>query len=158
MRHWPGVLAVIFFSFSTAPLLADPVQLPAGWAASAPDYGMSTVTVPNSDDMVIVGVLASNDPDKIVSTMAAQTTPAYTIEQAWPITKTADGMVQGGATLRLSDGRTAGNFIFAAPLADGTTALTSVITANVQDKDQLVARMRELGEIMKQLRSGATLP
>jgi hypothetical protein len=153
------IIAALFYAFGgSAPLYADPAQLPAGWQVSPAQYGMSTVSIPGSDDMVIIGVLATGDTDKVVTTLAEQTTAAYTIEKPWAITKSANGITQGGATLRFTDGRVAGNFVFAAPLANGTTALTSIITANVQDQESLLARMREVGGVMKQLRDGASVP
>jgi hypothetical protein len=153
------IIAALFYAFGgSTPLYADPAQLPAGWQVSPAQYGMSTVSIPGSDDMVIIGVLATGDTDKVVTTLAEQTTAAYTIEKSWPITKSANGITQGGATLRFTDGRVAGNFVFAAPLANGTTALTSIITANVQDQESLLARMREVGGVMKQLRDGASVP
>jgi hypothetical protein len=157
MRYRLKILSALSaWAFTSA--WADPAQLPAGWQVSPAQYGMSTVSIPGSDDMVIIGVLATGDTDKVVTTLAEQATAAYTIEKPWPITKSANGITQGGATLRFTDGRVAGNFVFAAPLANGTTALTSIITANVQDQESLLARMREVGGVMKQLRDGASVP
>ncbi len=150
---WLIISAVVFASSQA---LADPVQLPDGWSASAPQYGMSTVSLAGSDDVVIVGLLGTADADKVVNLLANQKSEAYAIESVWPVTHDDHG-VQGGATLRFPDGRVAGNFVFAS-VVTGQTALVSMITTDVQDATSLTAKMTQLGGVMKQLRNGATMP
>jgi hypothetical protein len=155
-------VGLLFCSFglgvSTLPSRAQPVQLPAGWTVAATQNGMATLKIAGSEDVALIGLLASGDAGKILAAVATQASPAYRIDQILPVQKIAYDRLQGGAALRFADGRQMLKLVVAKTLANQTTAVAALITADFQNKPAMTAKSASLSDMMQQLESGRTVP
>jgi hypothetical protein len=159
VRHWLKILSFIMLCmFPCAHLLAEPVQLPAGWTVAATQNGMATLKIAGSSDMALIGVLASGDAKKTATAIAAHVTSSYTIESTTPIQRLDNGIYVTIASLRFTNGQQGGNFVYAFPKPDGTTAITALITSALQNSERVKVRLQSLTGILDQLGQGRTLP
>jgi hypothetical protein len=138
--------------------LGSAVQLPAGWSISVPaKNGVARLARRDSSDIVLAGVMPFADARQIVQQLSAQETPAFSVERVLPIRTVAGGILQSGAALKSADGKPASKYVFALPLANGTTALTALYTTEQQVGPQLEASIKGMIDIITQLKAGRTM-
>jgi hypothetical protein len=134
------------------------VQLPAGWSISTPaKNGVAKLARRGSSDIVLAGVMPFADARQIVQQLSAQETPAFSVERVLPIRTVTGGILQSGAALKSADGKPASKYVFALPLANGTTALTALYTTEQQVGPQLEASIKGMIDIITQLKAGRTM-
>jgi hypothetical protein len=134
------------------------VDLPGGWdIATPPKGGVATISIYGTSDVVVAGVMPFSDARKVVTVLAAQIPPGFTLERIIPVQTVKEDMLQSGAMLKTPDGKSAAKYVFAQPLPNGTTALTALFTANPQDRQALATKMQNIMNVMAQLKAGRTL-
>jgi hypothetical protein len=159
MRNLTQILSVVFFlMFGDAALHAQTVELPPGWTAmTEPQNGVFRVRIAGSEDIVLIGLVASKDAAGMATALAIPSAPDLKIESHTPLTKLDNGILSITSTVRAASGSRVAMIVLAFPKADGTTALTMLTTSKFQDVEQMKARIKSLSEIMGQFIQGRTL-
>ncbi len=138
---------------------AGAVKLPSGWTATAPVNGISTVTMTGSDDAGLYGIIETGDAVSVARKVVAMASPSvFTVEKMMPMKRLDNGINVAIASLRFADGRTGGNFVYTFARPDGRTALTALVTANIQDNAKFTAQLKSLNGIMRQLMQSGSVP
>ncbi len=151
-------LIVAAIGLAAPAILANPVSLPSGWVASPPTNNMVAIQIPGSEDLVIIGIIDVNQPDKIAEMLASQATPLFTIAQTSPAKKLDNGMYLSTSQLKYTDGRSGLTIARAASRPDGKTAMAAIITPNPNDMPNFQTRVTAVTDIFKALAAGGALP